>query len=190
MSENKETKKCKHCQTDIPKKAKVCPNCKRKQGGKWKTVLLVILVLGIIVSFMPSTEEETTTKPTVTTNNESIAKEEVVAKEEIIEYMECSVDDMMDILNSNALKAEKEYENKYLVVSGRLGVIDSDGKYISLYPVNDKWAILGIQCYIKNESQLNNVLELSTNDIVTLKVKCTSVGEVMGYSADIIDFVY
>ena len=33
-----ETKVCKHCQTEIPKKAKVCPNCRKKQGG-----LIVIL---------------------------------------------------------------------------------------------------------------------------------------------------
>ena len=26
-----ETKKCKYCQSDIPKKAKVCPVCKKKQ---------------------------------------------------------------------------------------------------------------------------------------------------------------
>ena len=52
-----ETKKCKHCQTDIPKKAKVCPNCKRKQGGKLKTVLLVILVLGIIGSIKYPVDE-------------------------------------------------------------------------------------------------------------------------------------
>ena len=177
-----ETKKCKHCQTDIPKKEKVCPNCKRKQGGKIKTVLLVILVLGVIGSFIPEEESEVKT--------EEVTKQETTVKEEVkIEYVSCEVDSMMEILNSNALKAEKEYSDKYLEVTGRLGVIDSDGKYISLYPVNDEWAIIGIQCYIKNEEQLNKVLELEKDDIVTLKVKCTSVGEVLGYVADIIEFV-
>lgn len=177
-----ETKKCKHCQTDIPKKAKVCPNCKRKQGGKLKTVLLVILVLGVIGSFMPEEESEVKT--------EEVTKQETTVKEEVkIEYMSCDVDSMIDLLNSNALKAEKEYSNKYLEVTGRLGVIDSDGKYISLYPINNEWAITGIQCYIENEEQLNKVLELEKDDIVTLKVKCTSVGEVLGYVADIIEFV-
>ncbi len=28
-----ETKKCKYCQSEIDKKAKICPNCKKKQGG-------------------------------------------------------------------------------------------------------------------------------------------------------------
>ena len=39
------TKKCKHCQSDIPKKAKVCPACRKKQGGKAKWIIIVILVL-------------------------------------------------------------------------------------------------------------------------------------------------
>lgn len=41
-----ETKKCKYCQTDIPKKAKVCPNCKKKQGGgvaKWIVIVVVVI---------------------------------------------------------------------------------------------------------------------------------------------------
>nr|DAH65798.1 MAG TPA: putative cytoplasmic protein [Caudoviricetes sp.] len=39
------TKKCKHCQSDIPKKAKVCPVCRKKQGGKLKWIFLVIFIL-------------------------------------------------------------------------------------------------------------------------------------------------
>lgn len=39
------TKKCKHCQSDIPKKAKVCPVCRKKQGGKAKWIIIVILAL-------------------------------------------------------------------------------------------------------------------------------------------------
>ena len=42
-----ETKLCKHCQTEIPKKAKVCPNCRKKQGGigKWILIAVVLIVL-------------------------------------------------------------------------------------------------------------------------------------------------
>lgn len=46
--EKKETKLCKHCQTEIPKKAKVCPNCKRKQGGIG-CLGVVLLVLGVFI---------------------------------------------------------------------------------------------------------------------------------------------
>lgn len=44
-----ETKKCKHCQSDIPKKAKICPVCKRKQKNSiFLTLGIILLVLGLI----------------------------------------------------------------------------------------------------------------------------------------------
>lgn len=48
-----ETKKCKYCQTDIPKKAKVCPNCKRTiKGGPGCLVIFVLMIAfsGIMMS--------------------------------------------------------------------------------------------------------------------------------------------
>lgn len=50
MSNEQETKVCKHCQTEIPKKAKVCPNCRKKQGGIFKWILIVVVVLVFIGS--------------------------------------------------------------------------------------------------------------------------------------------
>ncbi len=46
---NQETKLCKHCKTEIPKKAKVCPNCRRKQGGVVKWVIVGILAIFLLV---------------------------------------------------------------------------------------------------------------------------------------------
>lgn len=43
-----ETKKCKHCQSDIDKKAKVCPNCRKKQGGKLKFIIIGIVAVFIL----------------------------------------------------------------------------------------------------------------------------------------------
>lgn len=34
MSKEK-TKVCKYCKEEIDAKAKVCPHCQKKQGGKW-----------------------------------------------------------------------------------------------------------------------------------------------------------
>lgn len=48
-STEEKTKKCKHCQTDIPFKAKVCPNCRKKQKPSGcLTALIVFFVLCII----------------------------------------------------------------------------------------------------------------------------------------------
>ena len=42
------TKVCKHCKTEIPYGAKVCPQCRKKQGGVLKWVIIAIVVIGII----------------------------------------------------------------------------------------------------------------------------------------------
>lgn len=192
MSENnqitnqkkEETKKCKYCQMDIPKKAKVCPNCKKKQGSKLKFFLIIIVVLAILGALGSNGDSESESNSAKNSSNQ-----EVVNQEEKIEYLICSVDEMMDLLSSNALKAEKTYQEAYIEVTGRVCVIDSDGNYISLYPINDEWAFIGVQCYIKNEEQLNHVLNLKTDDNITVRIKCKSIGEVMGYSGDIVEFV-
>lgn len=42
-------KKCKHCQSEIDSKAKICPNCRKKQGlPTWAIVLIVIVVIMIL----------------------------------------------------------------------------------------------------------------------------------------------
>lgn len=48
MSENRRTKLCKHCKTEMPVEAKICPNCKKKQNsiGKWIVIALVIFAIG------------------------------------------------------------------------------------------------------------------------------------------------
>lgn len=44
-------KKCKYCQSEIDAKAKICPNCKKKQGmSKWLIVLIVIVGIIAIAS--------------------------------------------------------------------------------------------------------------------------------------------
>lgn len=50
-----ETKLCKHCKTEIPYDAKICPNCrKRVRGGKLKWVLLVLLILIVFTAIASS----------------------------------------------------------------------------------------------------------------------------------------
>ncbi len=52
-----DTKKCKYCQSEIDKKAKVCPNCHKKQGGKLKFIIIVIFVI-IIIGAIGSNNDE------------------------------------------------------------------------------------------------------------------------------------
>lgn len=54
----KETKLCKYCQTEIPKKAKICPNCRKKQNGKLKWVIIAIILFAIIGAVSGGSNDE------------------------------------------------------------------------------------------------------------------------------------
>lgn len=43
--EEAELKECRHCRMMIPKAAKVCPNCKKRQKTNWAGLILLILLL-------------------------------------------------------------------------------------------------------------------------------------------------
>lgn len=52
MKMENETKLCKHCKSEIPKAAKVCPNCRKKQGGIGKWIVIgIIVIIFLAVAF-------------------------------------------------------------------------------------------------------------------------------------------
>ena len=82
-----ETKVCKHCQTEIPKKAKVCPNCRKKQGGILKWIVIVIIAIAVISGFTGGDDEKGTDsnpKKTGQTENEGTTSNEPVDNEFVV----------------------------------------------------------------------------------------------------------
>lgn len=57
MDEIKETKLCKHCQSEIPKKAKVCPICRKKQSGKLKWIIIVVIFIFVLFTIFGGGED-------------------------------------------------------------------------------------------------------------------------------------
>ena len=179
---------CKHCGEEIAAGAKVCPKC----GGKnkkpiykrpWFIILIVLIVIGAIGSAEGNDNQSDTSKDT---NNAVVNEKDSTQKEtEEISYTAYNVSELTSDLDSNAMKATDKYKNQYVELTGRLNVIDSSGKYISITPTDDEFAIIGVQCYIKNDDQKNAVMDMSIGDTVIVKGKITDVGEVMGYSLDI-----
>ena len=191
---------CKHCGNEIAANAKTCPQC----GGKnkkpvykrgWFIALAIIIIIGAIGSAGDS-EGDTNTGPnnnssiTSDTNNntgttDSNVEEPEDPVEEPIVYTPYDVSTLMSDLDGNALKAADTYKDQYVSLTGRLGNIDSSGKYISIMPTDDEWAIIGVQCYIKTDEQKAAVMEMTVGDTIVVSGKITSVGEVLGYSMDI-----
>lgn len=173
---NSETKQCKKCKEEINKKAKKCPHCGAKQGLPiWLIIIIVILVIGIISSLGSNSEES---KGNDINNSSNQVPEN-------IEYIKVSKEDLDEALENNAALARETYNNKYVEVTGKLGTIDSELKYISLVSSTDEWDLIGIHCTIKNKEQKEIVKTLTKDQEITVKGKITDVGEVLGYYLDI-----
>ena len=164
---SKKMKHCAVCGEEIASSAKVCPKCGAankkpiyQQG--WFIVVIIIGVLAIMVSTGGTSEE----------NKEDIS------------YTAYTVDQLMEDLNKNAANASGVYKDQYVELTGRLAVIDSDGKYISIHPLKDKWTIIGVQCSIENEKQKNAVMQMAIDDTIVVRGKITGVGEIFGYYLD------
>ena len=153
----------------------------KKKGEKLKWVVLAVVAIGVIGAVGGNSDSGTTSTSSTSTKAESVKEVDAPTP---IEYTSVSVNDMMSQLDDNALGASDKYKGQYLEITGRLGNIDSSGKYISLYS-DDEYAIIGVQCQIKNDEQRSKVASMAKGDTVTLKGKCTTVGEVLGYSVDI-----
>lgn len=169
--------------TEIAANAKVCPRC----GGKNKELIykrwwfitwaVIVVLVGIGMASRSdcgqTSGQEATSKP----------YEEVVE----ITHTPYSVQELLDDLDANALKASEKYKNQYVELTGVIDTIDSSGKYISIVPDGDSWVLFGIQRDIKNEAQKADIMEKSIGDTVVVKGKITDVGDILGYYLDIVE---
>ena len=69
-------KKCKHCQTEIDSQAKICPNCRKKQGMSLWVIIAIILVVIVIISSLGGNESDNSEEKVKTTRNETLTLEE------------------------------------------------------------------------------------------------------------------
>jgi hypothetical protein len=94
-----------------------------------------------------------------------------------------SAQEMIEVLEGNALNAKKTYEGKRVTVSGFVGNIDASGDYFSLDPEPDAFILTGVQVQT-SEKFLDQVASFSAGQAVTVTGTITGVGEIMGYSLE------
>lgn len=111
------TKICKHCKTEIPFGAKICPQCRKKQGGKTKWIIIGAVALIIIGAVASGGNDEQNSKTEL--KNEEKIIETNTKQEEKKSNEETSVDNEDKKENSGNEKKDKysvgdTYENKNL----------------------------------------------------------------------------
>lgn len=184
--ETKETKLCKHCQTEIPKKAKVCPNCRKKQGGKLKWVIIAIVLLAIIgsaaggsddendVSSNPESSQSAVNNQKETVNNQKETEEIVETEtviEEPIETEEEYKASCEEYKYKDVLRNPEDYVGKRIKVTVKISTVHeaswlNDGKYYFAYSESDySWYGDRYGIFDRREEQNPKLLE---EDIITV----------------------
>ena len=142
-----------------------------KKGTK---ILIGGLVLVGVISAVGGNGED---KTKTVNNSQAEVKEEVT-------YTTIDMNTLMNDLESNPASAKSKYEEQYFEVTGYVDVIDADGKYFSIRDDNE-YSIIGLQVSVDKEDKdfINN---LQIGQQITIKVKITDVGEVLGYTGKLI----
>lgn len=160
---------------------------KKRKKGLWIAALVISIIM-IITLFVPKSGNNDAEQHTVVQENSNgdvsegadpIETETNIPKE----YIEVTADDLVDALNSNAMKAQNDYLDKYLQITGTLGTIDSSGKYISID--SEQFSLATIQCYMTSEAQKEVIMNMKKGDPITVKGYCKDMGEILGYQIDI-----
>jgi hypothetical protein len=75
-------KKCRYCAMMIPKEAKICPHCRKRQGLSWPVkILLTLIGLALLPSFIRGITEYEKAKSTTssTTSHDLSSKQEALS---------------------------------------------------------------------------------------------------------------
>ena len=74
MSKEKPTvKQCKHCKSEIPYDAKVCPVCRKKQGAPGCLIVVLVVVVLVVIAALAGGGESNTPQKVESTSGTSQA---------------------------------------------------------------------------------------------------------------------
>ena len=121
MKNESGTKRCKYCQTEIPKKAKICPNCQKKQGGKLKWLIIAFVAVIIIAAMTSGGDDEGSGSGTKTTDTDVESKVNEKNEKETAENNESDILTVGSSFEKNGLKITineistdfQDYNDKY-----------------------------------------------------------------------------
>ena len=104
-----------------------------------------------------------------------------------IRYEKVDLQTMLDELDKNALRAEETYQDMYVEITGEIKSFDSDGKYISIVPCGAPLLTDWTQCFLSEPTHKTFLLEKAVGDVVTIRGKVITIGEIIGYQVRIVE---
>ncbi len=173
---------CPVCGAEMASSAKACPSCgakpKKPIYKKWWAWVLLVVVIAVIGGSVGSSKGGDS-------GSQNAPAQDTPSQE--ITYTHYNVTELFDALQNNALKAQDTFKGQYVEIEGYLYVIDSDGKYFSVSAGsnNFNYILQNVQCFLKDDQQRQQIMEMSVDSPITVRGKITQVGEVLGYSLSV-----
>lgn len=162
------TKLCKHCKSEMPADAKVCPNCRKKQGMKaWQIILIVIAAIAIIGGIAGSGSDEPTSNGSEGSKNPSVTQKSEEKKEfsqgETVSYknVNFTVTDVKRSQGSKYSSLKSGYE--YVIVSVKIE--NNSKEKISYNPFDWKMENSNGQELDHIYTSVNEATELNSGDL-------------------------
>jgi hypothetical protein len=110
-------KKCKYCAMMIPKEAKVCPHCRKKQGlSRSSKIVILVILLGVLGYYVHNLASESVYEAPEQADNKPLGKPVIImtAKELVTAYKD------------NEVTADTAYRGKVIGVYGLITDIKKD----------------------------------------------------------------
>lgn len=126
--------------------------------------------------------------------NEHMKQQEKIDKENADknnhDFIEISAQNLMNELEANAARANKNFNGKYVKITNAIVTnIDSDGDYINVNDSNiisNIISLTSIQCSPKYESTKEQIFNLNNGQTITVYGKIKDVGEIIGYYVELL----
>lgn len=192
------TKQCRECKENIPVNAKKCAKCGAKQGNWvvrhpiWTVIIVIFILIGISgasSSNSSKTDVKQSTAASSQHEQEPATAETPESQAEVIEYTQVNKDELDTDLETNAAAAKDKWNKKYVEVTGNLSTIDSDLKYITIESSTKSFDLKTVHCTVKNNDQKEKIKTLTKGQSITVRGQITDVGEVMGYSLNMVEIL-
>lgn len=141
--EKKSTKICKHCKSEIAADAKVCPNCRKKQGPRIGLIILAVIIVFVLIGALagggndePTAKQENTSDVTDTVDSETTEEKTEFAQNEIVSFkdVDFTVTNVEKTVGVEYDTAKEGYE--YVIVSVKIE--NKSDKKISYNPYDWK----------------------------------------------------
>ena len=159
--------------------------------SKTKRIIGIVCIVSFIATgaLAPKSDEKSTSTPATSQTSSQSAKPAEQAKpkqEKTVDYAEADIDVLINEAKNNAAKANKNYKGKNVkITGGRVSNIESEGRYIVIEG-SEQFSLLHVQCYPQNKSVKDAMLDLNKDQAITVYGKIKDVGEIMGYSLDLV----